>query len=136
VKEEIQIYCDGGARGNPGPGACAFVVIKDKKIIHEESIFLGVVTNNIAEYNGVLNALRWLQENNSYSLIRFYLDSQLVVNQLNGVYKIKNDNLRKLRFTISELEKRIHSDLSYQYIPRERNKHPDKLLNEEIDENL
>ena len=134
--EEVQIYCDGGARGNPGPGACAFVVIKDKMILYKEAKYLGKVTNNVAEYNGVVNALQWLQDNNSFSLIQFYLDSQLVVKQLNGIYKIKNVKLRKLRTTIGELEKGIHSDLNYKYIPREKNKLPDKLLNEEIDENL
>lgn len=132
----VQIYCDGGARGNPGPGACAFVVIKDNKTIYEESKFLGEVTNNIAEYNGVVVALRWLLENNGYKSVQFYLDSQLVVNQLNGRYKIKNENLRILRLTISSLEKEICSDLKYQYIPRDKNKLPDKLLNEEIDENI
>lgn len=135
-QEEVQVYCDGGARGNPGPGACAFVVIKDERIVYQESKYLGKVTNNVAEYNGVISALRWLQDNNSYSLIQFCLDSQLVVNQLNGIYKIKNNNLRILRTTISGLEKGFHSELRYQYIPRERNKLPDKLLNEEIDENL
>lgn len=134
--EAVQIYCDGGARGNPGPGACAFVVIKDNKIVYKEAKYLGRITNNVAEYNGVINALRWLQENNSYSHIQFYMDSQLVVNQLNGIYKIKNDNLKKLRTIISVLEKEIHSDLKYKYIPRENNKLPDKLLNKEIDENL
>lgn len=135
-EEKVQIYCDGGARGNPGPGACAFAVIKDKKIIHEESMYLGEVTNNVAEYNGVLYALKWLQANNGYHYVQFFLDSQLVVNQLKGVYKIKNENLKILRETISNLEKSLNSDLDYQYIPRDKNKLADKLLNIEIDENL
>ena len=69
---EVQIYCDGGARGNPGPGACAFVVMQDKTIVYKEAKYLGKVTNNVAEYNGVINALQWLQDNNRFSLIQFY----------------------------------------------------------------
>ena len=136
-EKHIKIYCDGGARGNPGKGACAFVVLKEGKVvIHEESKFLGNTTNNIAEYNGVILALNWLKSNDRYSDVDFYLDSQLVVNQINGVFKIKNKNLQECRILISNLEKSINGNINYHYIPREMNSVPDKLLNNNLDENL
>lgn len=135
--KHIKVHCDGGARGNPGPGACAFVVLNDNdEILHQQSKYLGTVTNNIAEYNGVILALNWLIENDGYNQIDFYLDSQLVVNQLIGKYKIKNETLKKLRSNISDQEGELKTKIHYYYVPRNMNKLPDKLLNKEIDENL
>ena len=137
-ESSLEIYSDGGARGNPGPAACAFVVIKNKKVIFEKSKFLGHATNNVAEYNGVVLALEWLKQNTKkkiFTSVVFYLDSQLVARQLSGKYKVKNENLRKFVVQIKNLEKEIPANLSYVSIPREDNKLPDKLLNEEIDEN-
>jgi ribonuclease HI len=93
---ELNIYCDGGARGNPGPAACSFTVLINGKEIYNESIFLGKTTNNVAEYNAVLMAYKWLanySDKQIYSKIIFFLDSQLAVKQLNGLYKIKSNNL-------------------------------------------
>jgi ribonuclease HI len=134
--EVIKIYCDGGARGNPGPASCAFVVEKNNKIVYKEAKYLGRTTNNVAEYNGVISALKWLNLKNNYQRVEFYLDSQLVVNQLRGIYKVKNENLKELKATIYDLEKCVGGEITYQYIPREKNSLPDNLLNKEIDENL
>ncbi len=137
-ESSLEIYSDGGARGNPGPAACAFVSIKNKKVIFKKSKFLGHATNNVAEYNGVVLALEWLKQNTKkikFTSVVFYLDSQLVARQLSGKYKVKNENLRKFVIQIKNLEKEIPAKLSYISIPREDNKLPDKLLNKEIDEN-
>ena len=135
----IKIYSDGGARGNPGPAACAFVVIRSGELIYQESKFLGHATNNVAEYGGVLLALEWSKRNveeKKFTSVKFFLDSQLVARQLNGEYKVKNEALKKYVIKIKSLEKAISADISYVSIPREKNKLPDELLNKRIDENL
>lgn len=133
---ELKIYCDGGARGNPGPAACAFVVLENEKIVHKEGKFLGEGTNNFAEYSGVLNAFSWLSKNNGKYKglqINFYLDSQLVVKQLMGEYKIKNEKLKGLFDVIKEYEQTFGAIVSYTFIPREKNRLADFLVNKTLD---
>lgn len=144
----ITIHTDGGSRGNPGPTACAFVVEKNNQIIFKGSKFLGKATNNIAEYSGVILALEKILSNkliaNSYSLITFLLDSELVVKQLNGLYKVKDENLKKLFSEVKILVSRIDKQslplrgkkIIFQHIPREKNKEADQLVNEEMDRNI
>lgn len=134
---KVNIYCDGGARGNPGPAAAAYVVFKDKKIIRKDSKFLGEKTNNFSEHMAVCLALTWLIKNFkllSISTASFFLDSQLVVNQLNGKYKIKSSNLKPLVVKSKKLEKKFIGIISYKHIPREENKIADSLVNNKIDE--
>lgn len=133
------IFCDGGSRGNPGPSACAFV-LKDEtgKTLHEEGKFLGTVTNNIAEYQGVLLALNYLVSNKtmqpfSHLTIRFYLDSSLVVNQINGTFKVKNAILRELLFQINSQISILKSQFSFSHVPREKNSSADLLVNQTLD---
>ena len=137
-KTMTKVYADGGARGNPGPAACAFVVVEDGKIIHKDSKFLGTATNNVAEYSAVLLAHEWINKNNknlSYENIVFFLDSELVTRQLRGVYKIKNDSLKKLATKIKKLEMTLEKNVSYSSVPRSKNILADKLVNEQLDEN-
>jgi len=130
-----KIFCDGGSRGNPGPAASAFVVYdSDSKEVFKLGKFLGKATNNIAEYSAVISALSWLIENEkTSSLIEFYLDSQLIVNQMAGSYKIKEENLKLLAIKIKKMESLFKNKISYQHIPREENKIADKLVNETLD---
>ena len=130
----LTIYSDGGARGNPGPAACAFVVEENGKTIFKKAKFLGRATNNVAEYLGVMEALKWLLENkNTVSCqIVLKLDSQLVVRQLTGVYKIKKEHLKDLFIKIKSMERKL-PQLEYLYIPRSQNKLADSLLNKELD---
>jgi ribonuclease HI len=89
----INVFTDGGSRGNPGPAAAAYIVKKDNVVVGKGAKFLGVATNNIAEYSALILALTWLTENKSKInnlQINFFLDSLLVVNQINGIYKVKN----------------------------------------------
>jgi ribonuclease HI len=136
MNSALNIFTDGGARGNPGPAACAFVVKdNDDKTIHSAGKYLGETTNNFAEYNGVITALEWLAENQNKNIdYHFFLDSSLVVNQLNGLFKIKNANLRDLIIKVRILERKINSKIDYQYIPREKNFDADKLLNNILDD--
>jgi ribonuclease HI len=136
-EEEVVIHTDGGSRGNPGPAACAFVAEIGGKIVAKDSIFLGRTTNNVAEYQGVVTALKWIKENNGslkFTGSIFYLDSELVTRQLNGLYKIKNVKLIALFLLIKNLEKDINIKITYKHIPRNQNKIADFLVNKILDE--
>lgn len=137
MASNLKIFCDGGARGNPGPAAAAFVVYKNGKQIYKGSKFLGEATNNIAEYSAVILALEWLarQELKDVETVSFVLDSELVTKQLNGLYKIKNENLRLLITKAKGLERKIKSRIAYTWSPRSKNKIADSLVNKELDEN-
>jgi ribonuclease HI len=140
MKKLLKVYSDGGSRGNPGPSACAYIFIFGGKILHKESKFLGNKTNNEAEYYGLIIALEWLKKNldkfNKIDSINFYLDSELVVKQIKGIYKVKGNNLKPLYTKVKNLVNSLRFKISFISIPREKNKIADKLLNVEMDENL
>ncbi|KKR41761.1 MAG: ribonuclease HI, ribonuclease HI [Microgenomates group bacterium GW2011_GWC1_41_20] len=130
------IHTDGGSRGNPGPAACAFVAELDGKVLAEKSKYLDITTNNIAEYQGVLLALDWLLENSkSFKIteVIFFLDSELVVKQLTGFYRVKKPELQTLNLIIKKKIEEISIKVNFQNIPREQNKEADRLVNEELD---
>lgn len=140
--KSLSIYCDGGSRGNPGLAASAFVVYDaNNKQFYQQGFFLGVITNNQAEYQAVIEALKWLStinhEPTNQLTINFYLDSQLVVNQINGVYKIKDPNL-KIKYL--EIKKLIACSklpvANFVHILREKNSQADLLVNQTLDKNL
>src|SRR4030066_1894799 len=134
-EEAVIIHTDGGARGNPGPATCAFIAEVEGKIIKQDSSFLGNSTNNYAEYQGAILALKWLRDNYKELPISnaiFYLDSELVVRQLNGIYKIKDKKLIKLSLQINELLKEIDLKIYFKSIPRTKNKIADLLVNKEL----
>jgi ribonuclease HI len=134
----LKIFSDGGARGNPGKSSCAFVVFKNNKNIYEKSKFLGYQTNNFSEYSAVLLAMTWLKKYLKkivVSKIIFYLDSELVVNQLIGAYKIKNLALKALYLKIKIIEQSLKVNINFIAIPRRKNKRADFLVNKELDEN-
>ena len=133
---QLSIYCDGGARGNPGPAASAFVVQDSSgKILHEQGFYLGPTTNNQAEYEAVIQALKWVSTlHNSSFNIHFFLDSLLVVNQLKGLYKVKNQNLLSKFSAIKELIIQYSIfNIQYSYIPRAQNFRADLLVNQTLD---
>jgi ribonuclease HI len=135
-EDAIIIHADGGARGNPGPAACAFVAEMKGKIIRQESKFLDASTNNYAEYQGVLLALKWLCDNYeslSVGSAIFYLDSELVVRQLNGAYKVKDKKLIELFHQVNKLSENLSFAVSYKNIPRSKNRVADFLVNKELD---
>ena len=139
MKSFLKIYTDGGARGNPGPGAAAFVVVEAGRVIFKGSRFLGKTTNNKAEYNGVIMALAWLLNNKSAAAnkdVFIFLDSQLIARQLGGFYKIKSENLKPLVKRIKSLLKKIPVNVNYSTVPREKNRLADAIVNKEIDENI
>jgi ribonuclease HI len=135
-EEEFIVHTDGGSRGNPGPAACAFIIEHGGKMIHKESKYLGRTTNNIAEYKGVLLALRWIKLHERSFLggtFIFFLDSELIVKQLNGLYRVKDEKLRELFYQINSLFKKDGLKIMFKNIPRNKNKIADFLVNKELD---
>jgi ribonuclease HI len=135
MNQDLDIYTDGGSRGNPGPSAIG-VVIKDKqgRILHQFGQTINNGTNNVAEYQGVIFALKHLILNQaSPPTINFFLDSTLVVNQLNGLWKIKDANLKTLVIKVRQLEGQLKTTTIYHSIPREKNFEADALLNQALD---
>jgi len=133
--KHLKIYTDGGSRGNPGPGAFG-VVIKDEKdnILFKEGKKIGKCTNNQAEYQGLIAGLKWLIKNKpKVESIDFYLDSRLVVNQMQGNFYFIFLNLRPLWYQAKNLVKKIKPKLNYHHIPREKNFEADEQLNQALD---
>lgn len=134
----LKIYTDGGARGNPGPAACGAVIKNEKEeIISEISKYIGVATNNQAEYKALILALEEAQnifkkKKSSKKHIECYLDSELVVKQLKREYKMKNEGLKPLFMEAGNLISNFDS-VEFIHIPREQNKLADKLVNKELD---
>ncbi len=132
---ELTIFTDGGARGNPGPAAAGVVIFCRKKIICQAGIYLGRKTNNEAEYLAVKLALDLVEKYGQSKLaaINFYLDSQLVVSQLEGKYKIKAANLKPLAVAVKKQLQRLKSPAHFFYHSREKNKLADSLVNIALD---
>ena len=136
MEDKIFIYCDGGARGNPGPAASAFVAIQDGKVIHKASKYLGKATNNVAEYGSVILALTWLYKNYksvSDLKITVNLDSELVTKQMSGLYKVKNPKLKEMHVIGKRLESKLSTKVLYKWTPRDKNRLADFLVNKELD---
>lgn len=129
------IYGDGGSRGNPGEAAYGFAVFdEEEKPIYSEGKRLGITTNNFAEYQAVINALRWIIENYSTAKhITFKLDSLLIASQMSGKYKVKHPSMRELFLTAKQLEAQLSAQIIYTQIPRAQNKVADKLVNDALD---
>ncbi|MFA7253418.1 MAG: ribonuclease HI family protein [Patescibacteria group bacterium] len=140
----IYINTDGGSRGNPGPAAIGVVFTDDDgEEIYCCQKFIGRGTNNEAEYQAIITALevllksKWFVENNSDSHnVICRLDSKLVVEQINGNWKIKQDHIAVFIKTIRELIARMKLRISFIHIPREQNKRADCLVNLALDEEL
>ena len=132
----IKVFCDGGSRGNPGPAAVGFVVVQDGEIVLKRSKYLGKATNNVAEYTAVILALQYLRRLQVTKDVHFVMDSQLVVRQLNGEYKVKDENLKKLYLQVKGLEKRFDEPIDYKWLSRKRNDVADSLVNIELDKQL
>jgi ribonuclease HI len=148
------IHTDGGARGNPGPAAVGVVIEEvmgeaqsqtagratKPKVIARFGKKIGEATNNIAEYTAVTEALEEVRgqlskiksERGSLE-IQFYLDSTLVVNQLNGVFRVKEAHLRELLMRVRALEAEVGGYITYSVVPREHNQDADVLVNQALD---
>ncbi|MCI0642365.1 MAG: ribonuclease HI family protein [Gemmataceae bacterium] len=129
--QEYHIYTDGGARGNPGPAGFGYVIQPPGQAVIEEQGFLGTATNNIAEYTGLVRALEHAQKLGARRVVVFS-DSELMVKQMNGEYKVRNPGLLELFEEAKELCKAFES-VKLRHVPRAENKHADRLYNEALD---
>ena len=131
------LYADGGSRGNPGPaGAGALVRDEEGVQVVTVSEFLGTTTNNIAEYTAVLRALEelraLLEEQATNATVDVRLDSQLVVKQMNGEYKIKHPNIIPLAGKVKEVVRAFRT-VTFSHVYRDQNKEADALANAAMD---
>ncbi len=133
----LRIHTDGGSRGNPGPSGLG-VVIRDAdtgEILVRAKEYLGETTNNQAEYLAVIRGLTDALELRPSSIM-VVADSELLVRQLTGVYRVKNADLAKRFLEIRNLETRLGVPVRYRHVPREQNKDADALANEAMDEGM
>jgi probable phosphoglycerate mutase len=129
----ITAYIDGGARGNPGPaGYGVYVEGPDGEPLAELHGGLGVATNNVAEYNGLLAALRWAAEH-GHRAIRIRADSELLVKQMRGEYRVKNPGLKPLFLQACALIRSV-GDVTFEHVRRDMNTEADRLSNLGMDE--
>lgn len=131
----MTVACDGASRGNPGPaGAGAHITGPDGSVLAEVAEGLGETTNNVAEYTAVIRGLeRALELGATDVLLRS--DSQLLINQLTGRYRVKTPHLQPLHRRVRELGARFEA-IEYEHVPRERNTEADRLANLGVDEYL
>jgi ribonuclease HI len=122
---KYKIFADGASSGNPGPAGYGFVIFDENgNLVAEASKSIGVATNNVAEYSGVLFALKKIQTLKP-EFVEILLDSELIVKQIKGEYKVRNEALKKIYDEVILILK----DLKYEikHIPRNLNTHADKL---------
>lgn len=129
----IVAYIDGGARGNPGPAGYGVRVERDDgTVVAELHGALGIATNNVAEYNGLLAALQWAVDHGE-RVVRIRADSELLVRQMRGEYKVKHPGLQPLsvraRLLVMQLDR-----VDFEHVRREMNKEADRLSNLGMDE--
>ncbi|MFD8924965.1 bifunctional RNase H/acid phosphatase [Streptomyces mirabilis] len=130
---EFIVEADGGSRGNPGPAGYGAVVIDAAtgETLAERAEYIGIATNNVAEYRGLVAGLRAAHELDPAARVRVRMDSKLVVEQLSGRWKIKHPDMKPLA---AEAARVFPPDrITYEWMPREQNKHADRLANEAMD---
>jgi len=132
---KVNVYTDGGARGNPGPAAYGFVIYRDKNKVLARGEYIGVTTNNVAEYTAVAKALESLLTFSDCDEVNIFLDSELIQKQMMGEYKVKSMSLKNFFTLIKELEKNFNK-VTYTHIRREKNTEADLLVNIALDKEL
>ena len=126
-----EIYCDGASRSNPGESSIGVSIIKESKEIESIAQKIGIATNNVAEYESLKAALIYCVENNVEE-VSIFLDSLLVVQQVNEKFKVKSDNLKELYKQCKDLMNKINN-LEIHHVRRELNKRADELANIALD---
>ncbi|MFA6099512.1 MAG: ribonuclease HI family protein [Patescibacteria group bacterium] len=131
----LQIYTDGGARGNPGPAGIGVVVVDKAKgvVIEEHSVFLGKMTNNQAEYRAAILALERAVALDAQS-VELIADSELIIKQARGEYKVKNADLAQRFLELKNLETTLGGRVQYRHVMRQHNKRADALANKAMDQ--
>lgn len=131
-ESSITIFSDGGSRGNPGPSAAGFIILNERQeVIAEGGEYLGITTNNQAEYHGVRIGMERAIEL-GFTRVDFRIDSMLVVNQLKGLYKIKNRELWPIHERIRQLMTKFER-ITFSHVQREFNQLADGMVNKTLD---
>ena len=129
--ETVTVYTDGGSRGNPGPAAIGGVILRGEETVEEFSAYIGEKTNNQAEYAALLAGLERAAKHTDVT-VNCVLDSELVVKQMRGEYKVKSPELRKLVHQAKHLEEKFKT-VTYEHTLREGNVRADALVNQALD---
>ncbi len=128
-----RIFSDGACRGNPGPSGIGAVIFDGHgKVVHEIAKYIGVVTNNVAEYEALIAALDYCVKH-KLSPVEILADSQLMIRQLAGQYKVKHPNIVPLYHKVQERLGHLKVT-GFQHVPREENSYADRLANQGIDD--
>lgn len=133
---KLIIYTDGASRGNPGQASYGFVVADENgKLLHEEGKYIGITTNNVAEYTAVLEALKFVKQKFSDKNlnIELFADSKLVAEQLSGRFKVKSPHLKPIIEKIKILSLEL-GGVVYGHVPRSKNTQADRLANQALNE--
>lgn len=140
--QKIIVNTDGGSRGNPGPAAIGITAQAENQTLFEISEYLGTQTNNVAEYTAVLHALKHLSEHQLESdSVLFILDSELIVRQINGQYRVKNPQLQILHRQVGQIIEELRlsghvGSIIFQNVLRHENRRADQLVNQALDSQL
>jgi ribonuclease HI len=129
----LTIHTDGASRGNPGAAAFAYVISRTGQTPIESAGCLGKMTNNQAEYTALVRALEGALELGANHRVLVKSDSELMVKQMRGEYKVKNEDLRDLYQQARQLVRRFNGNVTFQHVRREQNKRTDQLCNEALD---
>jgi ribonuclease HI len=129
----LTIHTDGASRGNPGAAAYAYVIDRDGQPPIEEADCLGEMTNNQAEYTALVRALEHALELGANHRLLIHSDSELMVKQMNGEYRVKNEDLRDLYEQARDLRDRFQGGVTIRHVRRSQNKRADQLCNEALD---
>ena len=133
VTHKVIVYADGGSRGNPGPSACGYIIMNDREeVLVDKGVYLGVTTNNLAEYQGLKLALEEAQKMGARE-VTVRLDSLLVVNQMRGKFKVKNRDLWPSHDAIKAMLEHFDK-VTFTHVPRELNHLADAAVNRVLDE--
>lgn len=133
---KLTIFTDGGARGNPGPAGIGVVIYNEHgRIIGKYKEFIGQATNNVAEYKALILAMEKAANESLNAELEINMDSELIVRQMNGQYKIKEPALKDLALSVFKLTRKF-KQISFRHVSREKNQLADKLVNEAIDSNM
>ncbi|MCY3804529.1 MAG: ribonuclease HI family protein [Candidatus Saccharibacteria bacterium] len=133
--DSAKLFCDGGSRGNPGPGACGFILLdKNDRVLDSGGTFYKYCTNNQAEYQGLLQGVK-LALNKQIESLQIFMDSQLIVKQIQGQYKVRNPDLSLIYQEVVDYLAQLQT-YSITFIPRKYNQKADAIVNQILDQNL
>lgn len=128
---KYSLYTDGGSRGNPGPAAYGFVIYADHEVVAKKGGYVGETTNNVAEYMGLLEGLKELK-NHTQGEVWVYMDSELIIKQMRGEYRVRDANLKDIYVQVQQIEAQFDK-VHYTHVRREKNAVADKVVNQVLD---